>query len=686
MDCVRISFSRLALASLACMVSVVPAGAQPPTSPEPARHAPTPDQINQIRGATEKLGKTLDALKTRPPLDSSHSDDLIADIAVYHKAAAWTVERGEFFRPDTARSLLTLLQRGQARADEALQGRRPWLDARGSIIRGFVSRIDRSVQPYAIVVPGRPLEPDARYRLDVVLHGRDASLNEARFLDRHDGRPAEPDAPGLVLHVFGRGNNAFRWAGETDVFEAIEAVKRSYPVDERRIVLRGFSMGGAGAWHLGLHHPARWCVVEAGAGFTDTRRYLGRDDFTPVQRKLLHIYDAVDVALNASMVPIAGYGGELDKQLQASANVREALASLGFPMTTEGLVTRSEPIDFLQVVGAQTAHKVDPASETILKAFRDEHAAAGQSLDPKPLRFITYTLKYPSAPWLSVERLLTHYEPAVVEARPDPETDAVTIDRIENVAVIGIDRRAGETIRLGGQEFPLRNAVGGYLPRVYFRLVEDRWEMLDYEASRQLQNNDRLAKVPGLQGPIDDAFTGPFLCVRGAGQPWNPNVQAWADARLERFRTLWRRSLRGDLPVKDDTAVTAEDRSRFHLILFGDPGSNTLIREFLPQLPMSWTKSTIQVAEATAGASDHAPVLIALNPSNRHRYVVLNSGHTFGAEAFSGTNALLYPRVGDYALYRLNSAEGEVIDSGFFDEFWNRNPSTRLPAGELPRP
>ena len=34
-------------------------------------------------------------------------------------------------------------------------------------------------------------------------------------------------------------------------------------------------------------------------------------------------------------------------------------------------------------------------------------------------------------------------------------------------------------------------------------------------------------------------------------------------------------------------------------------------------------------------------------------YVVLNSGHTFHEDAFRGTNALLYPRLGDYALLQL---------------------------------
>ena len=47
-----------------------------------------------------------------------------------------------------------------------------------------------------------------------------------------------------------------------------------------------------------------------------------RKPFTDVQEKCLHIYDAVDYALNAFDVPVAGYGGENDPQKQARSTSR----------------------------------------------------------------------------------------------------------------------------------------------------------------------------------------------------------------------------------------------------------------------------------------------------------------------------------------------------------------------------
>jgi hypothetical protein len=85
------------------------------------------------------------------------------------------------------------------------------------------------------------------------------------------------------------------------------------------------------------------------------------------------------------------------------------------------------------------------------------------------------------------------------------------------------------------------------------------------------------------------------------------------------------------------------------------------------QLPIRWSKTAITVGTQTFTAADHMPVLIYPNPLNPQRYVVLNSGHTFAEADFRGTNAWLYPRLGDYSVL---TATGDVAVSGFFDEKW----------------
>jgi hypothetical protein len=185
----------------------------------------------------------------------------------------------------------------------------------------------------------------------------------------------------------------------------------------------------------------------------------------------------------------------------------------------------------------------------------------------------------------------------------------------------------------------------------------------------------RLQKVTGMQGPIDDAFMDSFLCVRGTGTPWHEATNKFAEDNLKRFENEWEKYLRGYLPIKDDIAVTDEEIASRHLILFGDPSSNTLIGQVLDSLPVKWTKEEIQLGGKTYAAAEHVPVMIYPSPLTTGRYIVLNSGHTFHAADFQGTNAFLYPRLGDYAVLKIKPTEQEplaadVAAAGIFDDFW----------------
>ena len=642
-----------------------------PVATAPAgRYALTEAERGTLTAKLAELDAAVVALRAKLG-DGATTREALVDVEVCAKGTTWALRYGEFFEAkDVARHVRTL-EKGLARAGALGKGETPWADAVGGVVRGYRSEVDGSIQPYAVIVPtDKPGGGggDDRLRLDVVLHGRDGKIQEARFFDAHDGKAAPTGQPGLILHVFGRGNNAYRWAGETDVNEAIAAVRRSYWVDDSKVVLRGFSMGGAGAWHLGLHDPSRWSSVEAGAGFTETIRYARLKDPSPTVLKGLKIYDAVDYALNAFDVPIIGYGGEKDPQAQGSKNILDALAALGVPMKTDGLVTRAEGLDFTRVIGKEMGHAVDKPSAALLAAFHDDHAAR-PATDPTALRFITYTLKYPRVGWLKIHRLVEHYQPTTLTATTDGNVAEV---KTANVAVISVGRNAAETVRLDGVEHPLRDAVEGLLPDVYFRKTAEGWELLDHDGSLAVQNNARTEKRPGLQGPIDDAFCDRFVVVRGTGTPRFPRVQAWADARLTQFAATWAQYLRGDLRIIDDTALTPADVETSHLILFGDPGSNRVLAELLPELPLTWTESTLKLADGTFDPATHAPALVAVHSKDPLHYVVINSGHTFGAREFAGSNALLYPHLGDRAVIRIGSeAKGdEVVLDGYFNERW----------------
>ena len=177
-----------------------------------------------------------------------------------------------------------------------------------------------------------------------------------------------------------------------------------------------------------------------------------------------------------------------------------------------------------------------------------------------------------------------------------------------------------------------------------------------------------LEKTNRLQGPIDDAFQDPFVVSRPTKPDSEQLVEKCITASLDRFDREWDRYARAKLPE-------FADKQPRHLVLFGTPANNPTIAKMLPKLPIIWTANKLIVNGVEYDANTHYPVLIYPNPLNPTRYVVLNSGHTFHEAEFKGTNALLYPRLGDWAVLKAaptdkDPAATEVIAAGIFDEFW----------------
>ena len=599
--------------------------------------------------AQEELARDLTALqKACSRLDA----DLRPDAEVFAKGAAWALRYEPKLEAADAALVRKALERGRARA--ASVENHPWNLKKGRVVRGYRSAVDGSVQPFGLIIPAS-YDPARPMRLDVVLHGstKPVGMSELRFMNRFDegdegGKPP-PEADFIELHPLGRVENGYRWAGETDVFEAIETVCRRYAIDRARIVLRGMSMGASGTWHLGLKHPDRFVALGPYCGYVDTHgfsetpmgNFVKVGALPPHQERALRMLDSVDYAANAGIVPAIACMGEKDPFFQAHV-------IMGKAMEREGLT-------MVNLISPGTAHVVDPVTHREQMRRIGEHAAKGLAA-PHRLRFVTWTLKYSRAHWLEALGLGEHYARAELEAAV-ADDGSIDVKEPVNVTRFAI-LRAATKVRIGGVE--VASAAG------VFERRDGAWRAGAVPTE---------GKRPGLQGPIDDAFTSPFLCVRGTGRAWHPAVQAWSEANLRRFAAEWHRFFRGELPLKDDTDVTDEDLRRCNLILFGDPSSNGWIAKALPKLPIGWTKEELRVGAAVYPAADHAPALIAPSPfaGATDRYVVLNSGHTFHEKELGSLNYLLFPRLGDWAVLKVGGGESvqeEPVRADFFDEGW----------------
>jgi hypothetical protein len=288
------------------------------------------------------------------------------------------------------------------------------------------------------------------------------------------------------------------------------------------------------------------------------------------------------------------------------------------------------------------------------------------------VKFTTWTLRQPRCSWVEIDGLEQHYTAATVDARWDGETFRVTTTNVRRLFLAPPkDQGFPRTLTLDGQEVRAR-AAGRPGYGQYFAKDEGRWRTV---VPAQHKDSDFIQKNPQVMGPIDDAFTGRFICVVGTGKPMHPEMHRAALAQLERFRREWDKWMRGELVVRKDTELTDSERRARALILFGDPGSNKLIAEVLPNLPLRWTATELEFGGKTYDPATHLPVMIQGARLYPGSYVVLNSGHTFHEADFKGTNALLYPRLGDYAVVKptptaKDPAAFEVVTAGLFGEDW----------------
>ena len=634
--------------------------------PPPGVAIPDKDRA-ELTAGVESLGKEIAALKFSKL--AAGMSDLIPDVEIFHKAVDWPLRYNEFYNVKEVGTARDLLKEGMARAAALKEGKAPWTIKTGPVVRGFRSAIDGSVQPYGVVVPATwtgaaDKKPRATW---IWNHGRGDTMTELSFMAGRMKSAGDfsPDDT-FVVHPYGRYCNATKFAGETDVFEALAAAGRAYPVDQRRLVNAGFSMGGASAWHLGVHHAGLWAVNHAGAGFAETAEYAGvfSAGKTPPpwwEQTLWRWYDATVCVSNFKNSPMLAYHGSEDKQGQSTVIMKRFAEKEG--------VT-----DITEFIGPGVAHKYEPNTKKEIAGKIAELLAKGAEKSPHDAHWVTYTPIYPSADGLKIVALDRSWERAEVALTFKDGTPQVTT---KNVAAIGIfsppnlkPGAVNRSLLLDGKQFDIAQFSKSETAMLYYQKKDGKW--LSYADLPPPKPGE--AKRDGICGPIDHAFMSSFVFVKPTGAPLSPALGAWTKREFDHAVAQWRGVFRGDTVVVDDNKLSAAQIQASNLVLWGDPSSNAVFKKIADKLPVKWTAAGVEFGGKKYGPNS-APLLIFPNPLNPQKYVVLNSGFTFNRAAASGTNSQQTPKLPDWAIVDTSvppddKFPGKIEDAGFFDEQW----------------
>lgn len=605
------------------------------------------------------------------------TQSLLPDVLIFHKAVADALKYNEFFDVKEFPVAEKLLAQGIERARQLLISEAPWIRETGPSARGYISKIDGSVQPYGLVVPDTAsFNGTRKHRLDIWLHGRGEKLSELNFINGAQSSKGQfAPADTFVLHPYGRYCNAFKMAGEVDIIEGMDAVKNRYRIDEDRVAIRGFSMGGAGCWQTAVHFTELFAGNTPGAGFSETPDFLKvfqKETLSPTwyEQKLWNWYDCPGYAANLSHLPTIAYSGADDTQIQA-ARMMEA----GY---------EHEGMKLLHLIAPKTGHSYHPEYKAEIEARLDSIMAHGRDPQPKRVHLTTYTLKYNRMYWVTIDSLARHWDRAQIDAAVI--SDDVIGVLTENVTAFTLKMPSG--MATFDPTKPVMLSVDGANlegPKM--------WSDRSFEVSVHKEDGkwvvgslptEGLRKQHDLQGPIDDAFMDSFLIVTPTGKAAHPQIETWVQAEMTRAIREWRRHFRGEPRVKKDVDVTDEDLAKHHIAVWGDPTSNQLLAKLADKLPTQWNTEAVAVAGKSYAAAEHVPLCIYPNPLNPKKYVVLNSGFTFREYDYLN-NARQVAKLPDWAVVDVKTPPnsrfpGKVVDADFFGEAWEVRPSEKRDA------
>ncbi|MFP6765385.1 MAG: hypothetical protein VB858_17290, partial [Planctomycetaceae bacterium] len=142
----------------------------------PERYDPVPEEdTDRIEEGLQKLQDAVSVLAR-----GDRDRRLLADVAVLAKGVEWCLRHAEFYKPRKGKgktvyvrycedAIATGLERARLQGKDQI----PWMSQPGSTIRGYFSRVDGSLQPYALSLPENfaDVERLHRWPLHVKLHG-----------------------------------------------------------------------------------------------------------------------------------------------------------------------------------------------------------------------------------------------------------------------------------------------------------------------------------------------------------------------------------------------------------------------------------------------------------------------------------------------------------------------------------
>lgn len=443
-------------------------------------------------------------------------------------------------------------------------------------------------------------DPAKKWPMLVILHGKTSdSLSYSQLAGNERRWDAYAERYNvIVIYAHGRGNTFYQGIGDRDVIRCVEMAKQRFSVDDDRVYLMGFSMGGAGSWHVGSHYPELFAAL--GPVFGGREYQVTTSDRALVKLSPYELY-------------------RLDRLKTSFVNAESLLTTPVF--VNHGMTDRTVPLNIsrygvgmLQRWGydvrywehTNKGHRLPLGCEDSLVEWLLQQQRV---VDPPVVRVHAAELRYAHAHWLRIDQ----------RERPDAFMSAEAT--VLNPTTICLDTRnvlqitltpgpalvdaAKPTLVVWNGDVHTANFQGGSLT---LRAAVYRAEARE--------------KTAEVEGPFSDIYLTPFAIVQGTIAP-DPDMREACAQAAQRLVKKWQTDQHWTPRFFLDTQITAADAARYSLILVGGAEENLLAQRWRMQIPLRITPVTIEIDQQVFSVSNAGVQLIYPHPETPGRYVAI---------------------------------------------------------------
>ena len=533
----------------------------------------------------------------------------------------------------------------------------------------FRSRIDGSVQPYAVLPAADGEESVEEPGLVLTLHG--AGVDALGHV-----RSYSPKKGTWIVAPTNRRPYGFDWQdwGRDDAYEVLERTAEAYGADRDRIYLTGHSMGGHGTWHLAVNDPDTFAAIAPSAGWISFDTYGKRPagELADVWQRADGASRTLDLASNLCGLPTYILHGAADDNVPASEAARMYDALLKTYRERSPRESLFGTYDLTFVRKADAGHWWDgPESPGVdCVDWPPFFSLFDQvSRDPDPAR-IDWVSVDPAVDakhfWIEVAQPLEYGKPFRVRGAREGGEDAsfATTVRLstENVRRMRIDLRDSKPgrLELDGSEQPSESG--------WYARGPSGWRAEDAAPPA-------TEKTPAKSGPFKRAFDRRFVLVYGTNGSVDEDRELSELARWT-SESWWYRG-NGSTEIVSDREFLAKRASCLdrNVILFGNADTNAAWTTIVPaECPLAAKRGSLRLGERSFEGAGLAALCVYPRADDAALVGMFADTGAAGTRLLA-TVPVFVSGVGipDYALFGpeiLGKGDGGVLAAGWFDRAW----------------